>query len=401
MLSTQDIETIKSTVPVLEVHGNDITRHFYKLMFEHHPELLNIFNHANQHKGKQQAALAGMVYAAAKHIDQLESVLPAVKEVAQKHRSLGIKPEHYPIVGKYLLIAIKDVLGDAATEDIMEAWKNAYQIIADTFIQIEAGMYEDAEKQPGGWEGFRPFTVANIVDESEVIRSFYLKPEDGLPLSQFIPGQYISVKVDIPGEQYTQIRQYSLSDAPGLPYYRISVKREHAQGDLPAGKISNYLHTQLQEGSTLWLSAPAGEFKLELNDHRPLVLIGGGIGITPLISMLHSELSQPAKREIKFVHAARNGQVHAMGSHIRDLERTEDRLTAHFCYSQPLPEDDAHDKTGRIDQAWLADIVSTTDAHFYFCGPSLFMKDLRSMLLDWGVQEQDLHYEFFGPKEQL
>lgn len=121
MLTKQTIDIIKSTVPVLEVHGKAITTAFYQLLFENHPELLNIFNHANQREGKQQTALANAVYAAAAHIDRLEDILPAVKQIAQKHRALNVKPEHYPIVGENLLAAIKKVLGDAATPEIMNA----------------------------------------------------------------------------------------------------------------------------------------------------------------------------------------------------------------------------------------------------------------------------------------
>src|SRR5690606_33534418 len=143
--SQQTIDIVKSTVPVLEKHGKDITTHFYRIMFEAHPELLNIFNHANQEKGRQQTALANTVYAAGKYIDQLEVLVPAVKQIAHKHRSLGVKPEHYPIVGEYLLKAIKDVLGDAATDDIINAWGEAYGVIAQVFIDTEKEMYQQAK----------------------------------------------------------------------------------------------------------------------------------------------------------------------------------------------------------------------------------------------------------------
>ncbi|WP_211747027.1 NO-inducible flavohemoprotein [Paenibacillus sp. Marseille-Q4541] len=401
MLSQHDISIIKSTVPVLEVHGRDITTRFYQMLFEHHPELLNIFNHANQKKGKQQAALANMVYAAAQHIDQLEAVLPAVKEVAHKHRSLGVLPEHYPIVGKYLLLAIKEVLGDAATDEIIQAWNNAYGIIASVFIDIEQEMYAEAEGQQGGWSGFRFFTVDKIVDENELIRSFYLIPSDGGALASFTPGQYVSVKVAIPGEPYTQIRQYSLSAGPHESYYRISVKREDESPDVPAGKVSTYLHNEVKEGDKLSLSAPAGEFQMSYSDDRPVVFIGGGIGVTPLMSMVNATVQQQPNRRVTFIHAAHNGKVHAMGSEVRKLEDSNDKLSAHFCYSNPLPEDNGYSKTGRIDQSWLQEIIPTTDAHFYFCGPLSFMKSIRDLLTSCGVREEDLHYEFFGPKEVL
>lgn len=188
MLDQKRIDIVKSTVPVLEQNGEKITTRFYQLMFGAHPELLNIFNHANQKQGRQQRALAGAVYEAAKHIDDLSVILPVVNQIAQKHRSLGIKPEHYPIVGKYLILAIKDVLGDAATDEIIDAWKEAYGAIADAFIGIEAELYNQAANQNGGWDGFREFKVDRKVIESDVITSFYLKPVDQGEIATFQPG---------------------------------------------------------------------------------------------------------------------------------------------------------------------------------------------------------------------
>ncbi|MFD6442914.1 globin domain-containing protein, partial [Peribacillus sp. NPDC060186] len=215
MLSQKTIDIIKSTVPVLEVHGTTITTVFYKNLFEAYPELLNIFNHANQKKGRQQNALANTVLAAAKYIDQLETILPAVKQIAQKHRSLAVKPEHYPIVGEYLLGAIKEVLKDAATEEIINAWGEAYGVIADVFISIEKEMYDQASNQDGGWSDFKPFTVVEKVQESDVITSFYLKPANGDAVPSYLPGQYVTIRMEIQGERYLFNRQYSLSAAPG------------------------------------------------------------------------------------------------------------------------------------------------------------------------------------------
>src|SRR4051794_40214843 len=176
MLNEKTIEIVKSTVPVLEKYGKDITTRFYELMFSKHPELLNIFNHANQSKGRQQTALANVVYAAAANIDNLGAIIPAVVQIAHKHRSLGIEAEHYPIVGYHLLGAIKEVLGDAATPEIIEAWGEAYGVIADAFIGIEKEMYDAAEDAEGGWRTFKDFTIVDKVPESDVITSFYLKP---------------------------------------------------------------------------------------------------------------------------------------------------------------------------------------------------------------------------------
>lgn len=404
MLSEKTIQIIKSTVPVLEVHGVAITKRFYQMLFEAHPELLNVFNHANQKQGRQQNALANAVYAAALHIDKLETIVPVVKQIAHKHRSLGVKPEHYPIVGSTLLAAIKDVLGDAATEGIIRAWAEAYGVIADVFIGVEAELYDQSERQQGGWAGFRAFRVQKRVEESDVITSFYLVPQDGGPIVDFEPGQYVSVKVDIPGEPNTHIRQYSLSNAPGKPYYRISVKREDALHGKPAGKVSVDLHQRLQEGDALCLSAPAGDFTLDRSDKRPVVFISGGVGLTPLVSMLNTLAETDPHRQITFIHAARNGDVHAMKEEVEQLAFRHPQISVYWSYEKPTDRDRAQKafhKEGYIDLNWLQQVVPTKDASFYFCGPIPFMKALNGMLKDWGIPAADIHYEFFGPSGSL
>src|SRR5699024_8135723 len=174
---------------------------------------------------KQQQALDNLVYEAAKNIDQLENVLDEVKLVAHKHRGLGVKPEHYPIVGKYLLLAIKEVLGDDATNDIMSAWEEAYCVIAQVFIDIEKEMYEEAAEQPGGWDGFKDFVVVDKVKESDVITSFYLKPYDNNVLAEYETGQYLTIRVNIHNEECTQMRHYTISPETGPENYLISVNR--------------------------------------------------------------------------------------------------------------------------------------------------------------------------------
>jgi nitric oxide dioxygenase len=402
VLSQQTIDIIKSTVPVLEEHGEKITTKFYQLMFGNHPELLNIFNHANQKQGRQQKALAGTVYAAAMYIDNLEAILPVVKQIAHKHRSLGIKPEHYPIVGKHLLLAIKEVLGDAATDEIIDAWAQAYGVIADAFISVEAEMYQEAETQQGGWDGFRPFVVARKVKESDVITSFYLKPTDGKMIASFEPGQYISIKLEIEGEKYTHIRQYSLSDAPGKDYYRISVKREGGNPN-PDGVVSNYLHEGVEEGELLMVSAPAGDFVLDTEKRNPVVLLSGGVGLTPMLSMLKTVVEVQPERKVTFVHAAQNSNVHALRNEVEELAQLEN-VTSAFFYDSPTEEDRKHhrfDVEGYITREWLKEKVSIEDADFYFCGPVPFMKAINSFLQELGVNEERIHFEFFGPKASL
>lgn len=404
MLSEKTISIIKSTVPVLEVHGVAITKRFYQLLFTNHPELMNVFNQANQRQGKQQAALANAVYAAAQYIDKLETILPAVKQIAHKHRSLGITADQYPIVGQNLLQAIKEVLGDAATDEILGAWAEAYGVIASVFISVEAEMYQEAEQQQGGWAGYRAFRVERKVQESSVITSFYLVPQDGGSIASFKPGQYVSVKMDIPGEKNTHIRQYSLSDSPGKPYYRISVKREDTLPSKPAGVVSMYLHEQVKEGQILWLSAPAGDFTLDLDDTRPVVLISGGVGLTPMVSMLNTLAETKASRQVTFIHAALNGEFHAMKQQVEEAVSRMSGASVQWCYEKPTDRDrelHAFDKEGYIDLPWLQKVIPNKDAVFYFCGPVPFMAHINRLLLEWNVPAEQIHYEFFGPSGSL
>jgi len=408
MLNAQTVSIIKSTVPVLAEHGLEITKHFYTRMFARNPELLNIFNHANQKQGRQQQALANAVYAAAAHIDNLGAIIPAVRLIAQKHRSLGIKPEHYPIVGENLLAAIKEVLGDAATPEIIAAWGEAYGVIADAFISIEAEMYAEAEGAVGGWKDFRRFVVDRKQPESDVITSFYLVPEDGGAISSFKPGQYVSVKVNIPGAKNTMLRQYSLSCEPGKPYYRISVKREDGSSDRPDGAVSNYLHETIKVGDVLELSAPAGEFVLDLRDTRPVVLLSGGVGLTPMVSMLNTLAAEADKgqtgRSVTFLHAAVNGNVHALREEVLAAAgRIGANAKVRFVYQSPTDADraaGAFDREGQIDAAYLAE-QTPKDAVYYICGPVPFMKAMVQALKANGVEDDSIRYEFFGPAGTL
>ncbi|MET3697070.1 nitric oxide dioxygenase [Bacillus oleivorans] len=400
MLSQKTIDIVKSTVPVLEEHGTKITKRFYQMMFENHPELLNIFNHANQRKGRQQTALANTVYVAAVYIDRLEEIIPVVKQIAHKHRSLGVKPEHYPIVGENLLAAIKDVFGDAATDEIINAWAEAYGVIADAFIGVEKEMYDAA-----GWDDFIPFSVVQKVKESDEITSFYLKPVDNRALPSFIPGQYISLKLDqIPGEEYTHIRQYSLSDVPGRDYYRISVKREK-DGFHPDGVVTNFLHDQINEGDQLLASAPAGDFTIEIDSNDPIVLLAGGVGTTPLMSMMNHVLETQPEREIVMVQAVRNGQVHAFREDILAKNLNHPTLQYYACYSAPTDEDKQEGrfhKEGFVTKEWLDEIVpNVAKSQFYFCGPVSFMKHIYATLKEMGVSENQIHFEFFGPSMSI
>lgn len=383
MLSQQTIDIIKSTVPVLEQHGVAITKTFYSNLFQKHPELLNYFNRANQARGRQQTALANTVLAAAKYIDNLQAIVPAVMQIAHKHRGLGILPEHYPVVGEGLLAAIKEVLGDAATDDIINAWAEAYGVIADVFISIEEDLYQAAEKD-GGWRLFKSFKVAKKVQENDLVTSFYLVPEDGSKLPEFVAGQYITVRVKVPGDEYTSNRHYTLSQPSNDNEFRISVKREDAVD--PKGLVSNYLHEQVNEGDTFDVSAPAGLFTLEENSN-PVFFVAGGIGVTPLYSMLQTmELGRP----VAFVQSVRNEKAVAFKEQVT---KKIDELNGKYrvLYS---------DETGYITKEDIAPFIKE-NTEVYVCGPAPFMETVITIAHDLGVSGNNIHFEFFGPAMSL
>ncbi|MBD1371868.1 NO-inducible flavohemoprotein [Hazenella sp. IB182357] len=404
MLNPKTLQTIESYVPVLAEQGATITTRFYQILFQKHPELLNVFNKTHQVKGTQPRALAHSVYMAVKHIQSLEQILPVVELIAHKHRSLGVLPEHYPVVGENLTIAMEEVLGDAFTPELKAAWIEVYEIIANAFIEVEGKLYREAIEQPGGWAGFRNFVIDRKVKESDVITSFYLKPVDQKPIASFKPGQYVSLDLSIPGQPHNHKRQYSLSDAPHKDYYRISVKREDAREDSPAGIVSSYLHDDVQVGDVLPVSAPAGVFTLNTDNPAPLVLISGGVGLTPLMSMLEHTLEATPDRRVLFVQATINGHTHAMQERLKALSEQHSQLNTYTFYTFPTDQDRKQKKMdgeGFIQIHHLDKILSTTDIDCYLCGPTPFMSHIYQLLSQLGVAEENIHYEFFGSMEHL
>jgi len=235
MLTDQQRALVTATVPELREHGETVTRLFYQDLFDTHPELWNLFNPANQRDGGQARSLAASV-PYAEHIDHPERLGRMVERISGKHGSLEVRPEHYPIVGRHLLDpivdrhllgAVKQVMGDAATPGILDAWGAVYGQLATIMIGAEQALYDQGAAQPGGWRGFKPFRVTRKLQESEAITSFYLQPMDGAPLPLFKPGQYVSMQVRPEGFAYEQIRQYSLSCAPDADQWRIFVRRLH------------------------------------------------------------------------------------------------------------------------------------------------------------------------------
>ncbi|WP_445494988.1 NO-inducible flavohemoprotein [Pseudomonas sp. 8(2025)] len=392
MLSVQDRAIIKATVPLLESGGEALITHFYRMMLSEYPQVRPLFNQAHQASGDQPRALANGVLMYARHIDQLDQLGDLVAKIINKHVALQILPEHYPIVGSCLLRAISEVLGsEIATQEVIDAWAAAYNQLADILIGAEAAIYDEKAQAPGGWRGAREFRLVQKVEESAEITSFYFEPLDQGPILAAEPGQYIGLQLFIGGEEIR--RNYSLSALSNQGQYRISVKRE------TGGVASNYLHDQCPVGTSVMLFPPAGEFTLAASD-KPLVLISGGVGITPTLPMLEAALA--TERPVHFIHCARNGQVHAFRSWVDELAQRYPQLKRFYCYAEDDGVSPAADKLGMLTREQLAEwLPEQRDLDAYFLGPKGFMAAIKRHLQALGIPEQQSRYEFFGPAAAL
>jgi nitric oxide dioxygenase len=393
MLTDSQRAIVKSTVPLLESGGEALVTHFYRMLLRDYPQVAPMFNKAHQTSGAQPRALANGLLMYARHIDRLDQLGDLVGAIVSKHVALQILPEHYPMVGDCLLRAIREVLGaEIATDAVLEAWGAAYGQLADILIGLEKKVYDEKAEALGGWRGGRKFTVARKRRESDEITSFYFEPKDGQPLLAFEPGQYIGLRVTVGGEEMR--RQYSLSSAVrDGRHYRISVKRE------PGGQVSNYLHDELHEGAEIELFPPSGDFTLTSNS-KPLLLISGGVGITPMLAMLEAAL--PGGRPIIFIHAARHAGVHAFRDRIDALAEKHPQLKRFFCYGEARPQDPLPHATGLLDADRLRQwMPASPDVDAYFVGPKPFMRAVKHFLHEIGVPAAQSRYEFFGPASAL
>jgi nitric oxide dioxygenase len=396
-LSERTIALVKATVPALEAHGLDIVREMYARMFRN-PEIRDLFNQSHHGEaGSQPRALATAILGYAANIENLAALAPAVERIAQKHVGLQILPEHYPHVADALLGAIKAVLGDAATDEILAAWGEAYWFLAHILIAREERIYHDLAEAEGGWTGWRPFVVEAVHPESSVITSFVLRPADGQSVIRHKPGQYLTFWLEIPGQPPIK-RNYSISSAANGESYRISVKRE------PQGLASGWLHDHARPGTLLKVAPPAGEFFLSDKPERPVVLMSGGVGLTPMVAMLETIAQRHPTLPVHYVHGTLNGATHAMGAHVSALAQRHPNIRVTTFYQSPRAEDVAgrdHDRPGLIDPQWLAAETPIGDADYYLCGPRPFLRSFVSALSLSGAPSDSIHYEFFGPADEL
>ena len=258
------------------------------------------------------------------------------------------------------------------------------------------------------WQDWRDFKVVKKELESKEITSFYLQPVDGAEIADYKPGQYLTIKLDVPEQSRPVIRTYSLSDYPeAKDYYRLSIKREGSPSqDVPPGVASNFMHDRISEGSIIPCKPPKGKFYLEVKNDTPAVLMSNGVGITPMIAMAKACARDNSQRHVWFIHGARNGEYHACREEMMAVKDSYPNLHLHYRYSRPHPEDEGnYHSQGYADKQLLADTIipeiksthnGSSEAEYFLCGSPAFMDSIRQGLQELDVPEDRVFYESFG-----
>lgn len=368
---------VRSTSFILREHGKEITSIFYKHLFQAHPELLNFFNQTNQKMGTQPLALANIIYFAAENIDHLDILMPQITTIAHKHRALAVQPEHYPIIGKYILKAISEFLGDRATTEIMDAWTAAYDTVASIFIETEKKLYEQLGDDEES-KGFIPFTIVKKEKIAEgPIYAVELQRADGGSLIDYHSGQYITLRVKKDGLYHN--RHYGLVRLFDGKIYRIAMKIE-SDCD-PKGVFTNDFMAHYDEGDTIYGTLPAGSFSV-YDKAKHHLFIAGGVGITVLSTMIEDLCLQNKAHIVTVLHCVAS--------------------PAHAAYKDRLKKilPDRHVHWIFDDRKMLADLIAkhvTPETHVYLCAGVALMKDVEHHLSKCRLPSSQIHINSFRP----
>lgn len=270
-------------------------------------------------------------------------------------------------------------------------------------IQVAKARSAEVEQIKLVWNGYRKFQVVKKVCECDDVNSFYLAPHDGRPLPQFKPGQYVTFQLNLPGQSKPVIRCYSLSDCPRPDLYRVTIKKALPPTDCPEAKcgiVSSYFCDTVKTGDILDVKAPSGHFFLDMSEEKPVVLISGGVGVTPMVSMLNAIIESGQKREVWFFFGARNRREHILKEHLEKMAGGHENVRMHVCYSKP-GKDDVKDKDfhheGRVTVDLFKQLLPSNNYDYFLCGPGAFMKSITDGLAEWGVPDANVHFEAFGP----
>ncbi len=378
MLSSQTIQTVQSTIPLLLEHGEAIGVFFYGHLLRENPDFKHIFNHANQAKGQQAQVIAQTIVTYAERLNDLES------------------PDEHPALA---------------------AWADAYGALSEILITAEESSYSKNEETAGGWRGFRNFAISDVVAETPEVMSFYLEPADDKPILAFEGGQFVGVKFEGLSSGYNAIRQYSLSGKSGEPHYRITAKEEKG------GLVSRFLH-RLGKGDLVSLTAPGGSFTLN-ETHDKHIFIAAGVGITPLISMLYEAIERGVPTDkLMFIQCSRSPEHQIFREELSELHETSS-----FFFRQCLERSEGGHHKGHITEecltTWMQEAGFSCDdwaegsrenvegepnnnvgqadgsVGVYFCGPRPFMASVNQLVRRLGFNDTNIHHEVFGPSNAL
>jgi len=396
-LSKLTISTLKACAPILENHKKALGQTFYKRLFQENPQLRNQFNMSNTMT--QGNALSNAVVAFCGNCDRLETLGPTLAQVTNKHVSLEVTPDQYNVVGLTLLASLEDVLGkEVFNGQVKDAVAEGYFFLADIFKEEEAKLIADRISAKGGWHGWRSFKLARKEPETSLHTSFYFTPKDGGETTRFAGGQYTSIRLRLANFDHLLVRSYTLTGGTTEhDGYRITVKREDG------GVVSQYLHDKMQIGESLELSAPAGVFTLQQGP-KPRVFIGGGTGITPLMSMLREsarDFSTPAF----LLYRAHHPRLHPLRDELHKLIESNRHITCAVNYTKE-GDHQVSPSTKRMtvlppSTPWTAEAIGPlipSGCQVYLCGPPPFTGNTLNLLNQVGMKQDNIFYECFGPQ---
>lgn len=404
-LTYKEAQLVKGTIPFLKEHGESISDIVYSTLVKRHPELNNTLNVIHLKDGRLARALTVVILRFASSINNISELIPKLERICNKHCTLGIKPEHYEILGGLIIETFEDVMGPALTPDTKAAWIKAYRVLSNMMIGREKIIYKDFERYK--WGAWRKFKLDRKVCESDDLFSFYLVPKDGMQLPKFLPGQYISIRLFVPEIGYYQTRQYSMSDSPrGGDYYRITVKRAKAHTAYhDPGMVSNILIDRVKTGDDIECSHPSGDFFLDTTvpSSVPIVLISAGGGVGPLVSILNAVTEEQPTRHISWIHGCREDVP--FNTRLTVLKRRCPNLNTTI-FKTVLTRGDiqgvTYDHNSRIDLPKVSSSLlhlGHSGAEYYICGPEVFMKTMMQQLIDLGVDSKRVRCELYSVGE--
>jgi nitric oxide dioxygenase len=388
-MSDETISVIKATAPVVAPLAHKITELFYPILFRDYPIALDFFNKANQKKGLQSAALGDAVIGFASNIDNLGAITGVVTSIQQRHCALGITPDLYAAVHASLMKAIVEVLGDAVTPEIGEAWSNAVLALAEICWTGEEALYKKTENRKGGWRGFKEFELVKKTKVGEDTVSFDFKSADGYSEGyEYDAGQYLTIKV-INGDNKMR-RHYTVTSSPKDDnIFQCTTRRVNGRGNDPDGAMTSFMHSdKFAIGTKVELSAPFGTYSapgLKLNENSPVAFVTAGIGATPALA-----LSKEGFVSVKgALHVDRNADY---GQGL--VDKMNYNLQANGTNAKVIPlfgmsRSDVYDEIKKFGG-------EKKECDFICCGPLPFMGSALKALMEGGIDGDRIHCEMFG-----